>query len=83
MTKNVLDQLAKDTAPKNFSEFRLGMVLAALYNEMNQNEADFDPDVYDNMMEMAPEVLEYWRVKYEPEISAAGDQASKSLGDRE
>lgn len=79
MTKNVLDQLAEDTAPKNFSEFELGMVLAALYYEMTQDEKNFDPVVYDNMMEMAPHVLEYWRVKYADEIAAAG----KSLGDRE
>lgn len=83
MTKNVLDQLAKDTAPKNFSEFELGMVLSALHYEMTQDEKNFDPVVYDNMMEMAPHVLEYWRVKYGPEIAAAGEQAGKSLSDRE
>lgn len=80
MSKSIIDQLAEDIAPKNFSEFRLGMVLAALHNEMNQNDSDFDPIVFDNMMEMTPEVLEYWRVKYAEEIRAAGE-ACKSSGD--
>lgn len=77
MSKSVIDQLAEDTAPKNFSEFELGMVLAALFNEMNQDENDFDPVVYDNMMEKAPQALEYWRVKYADEINAAGEQTRK------
>jgi hypothetical protein len=79
MSKSVIDQLSEDTAPKNFSEFELGMVLAALYNEMNQDENDFDPVVYDNMMEKAPQALEYWRVKYADEISSAGKQAREGI----
>lgn len=81
MSKSVIDQLAEDTAPKNFSEFELGMVLAALYYEMSQDENDFDPEIYDNMMEKAPQVLEYWRVKYAEEIRAAGQAARQSLSD--
>lgn len=69
MSKSAIDQLAEDTAPKNFSEFELGLVLLALTNEMNQSEKDFDPEVFDNMMRKAPEVLEYWRNKYAEEIS--------------
>lgn len=83
MSKSVIDQLAEDTAPKNFSEFELGLVLAALTNEMNQDEKDFDPEVYDNMMNKAPQVLEYWRIKYGPEIEALGFQFSKSVGSGE
>jgi len=79
MSKSTIDKLAQDTAPKNFSEFELGMVLAALVYEMNQDENDFDPEIYDNMMAKAPQVLEYWRVKYAEEIIAAG-QACQSPG---
>ena len=56
------------------------MVLAALFYEMNQDENDFDPIVFDNMMEKAPQVLKYWRVKYADEITDAGEQARKSVG---
>lgn len=83
MSKSVIDQLAADTAPKNFSEFELGLVLAALTYEMNQDESNFDPEVYDNMMYKAPQVLKYWRVKYGPEIEALGFQFSKSVSDGE
>ncbi len=83
MSKSIIDQLAADTAPKNFSEFELGLVLAALTYEMDQNENDFDPVVYDNMVNKAPQVLEYWRIKYGPEIEALGLQFSESISDGE
>jgi len=83
MSKSVIDQLAEDTAPKNFSEFELGLVLAALTYEMDQDEDNFDPLVYDNMMEKAPHVLKYWRKKYGPELDALGYKFSESSSDRE
>jgi len=78
MTENVLDKLAKDTAPRNFEEFELGMTLAALILEMEQDE-DFDPDAFDALVEKAPVCLKYWREKYSEEIIAAGNAARKSL----
>lgn len=83
MTEKVLDQMAKDTAPKNFSEFELGLVLAALINEMDQDENEFDPEIYDNMINKAPQVLEYWRRKYADEIAIVGSTVGESIGDGE
>lgn len=76
MSKSVIDQLAEDTAPKNFSEFELGLTLLAVYNEMNQELGDFNPEAYDNMMDKIPEVLEYWRKKYGPELEALRSELS-------
>lgn len=81
MTENVLKRLAKDTAPRNFAEFELGMTLAALIIEMEQDE-DFDPVTFDALVEKAPEVLKYWREKYSEEIDAAGKAARESLDNR-
>lgn len=83
MSKSVIDQLAADTAPKNFSEFELGLVLIALYNELSQKEKDRDPVVISNMMNKVPDVVEYWREKYGEEIDDLGTQASQSAGNRE
>lgn len=79
MSKSIIDQLAEDTAPKNFSEFELGMTLAALIVEMDQDVNEFDPETFDALVEMAPKKLEYWRVKYADEIIAAGEQARESF----
>lgn len=78
MAKSIIDQLAEDTAPKNFSEFELGMVLAALVNEINQECDDFDPQIFDSMVAKAPEVLEYWRKKYADEINLFGKTGKSS-----
>lgn len=81
MTEKILDQLGKDTAPRNFEEFELGMTFAALILEMEQDE-DFDPTTFDALVEKAPKVLEYWRAKYANEIVAAGNAARKSFNNR-
>ena len=83
MSKSVIDQLSADTAPKNFSEFELGLVLIALHNELSRKEKDRDPVVIDNMMNKVPSVVEYWRVKYGDEVEDLGAEASQSAGDRE
>lgn len=83
MSKSVIDQLAADTAPKNYSEFELGLVLIALHNELSQKEKDRDPVVIDNMMNKVPSVVKYWREKYGEEVDVLGSQTSQSAGDRE
>ena len=86
MSKSKIDEMAEDTAPKNFSEFYLGMVLMALHEEMSQDDEDFDPFIYDTLMEKIPHALEYWRKKYKDEYEIAvgkTDSARKSVGNGE
>lgn len=84
MSKSIIDQLAADTAPKNFSEFYLGMVLMALHEEMSQDDDEFDPSIYDTLMDRIPHALEYWRIKYADEYEAAvSETARKSVGNGE
>lgn len=83
MSKSMIDKMAEDIAPKNFSEFELGLVLAALTYEMDQDENDFDHEVYDNMMKKAPQVLKYWRAKYADEIQVVGATEHESISDGE
>jgi hypothetical protein len=81
--EDILANLAKDTAPKNFDEFYLGMVLLGLYEELMRDEDDFDPVAYDNMLDRAPEVLATWEKKYNEEYNIAVGKASESTGNGE
>lgn len=79
----ILAKMAKDTAPKNFDEFYLGMILLGLYSELIRDEDDFDPLAYDNMLDETPEALAYWKEKYAEEYNIAVGETSKSAGDGE
>jgi hypothetical protein len=81
--ENILDNLAEDTAPRNADEFYLGMYLAALLDAMDQDVNEFDPDVFDSLLENGAVALEYWRDKYGEEIIAAGKAARQGLGNGE
>lgn len=83
MKNNILDQLAKDTAPNNADEFYLGMNAAALIDMLLYVDADeVDPTTFDAIVQGLKESLGYWRVKYSEEIIVAGDEARKSLDNR-
>lgn len=79
--EDILAKLAKDTAPKNFEEFHLGMILLGLYTMLVMDEDDFDPEAYDNLLDMTPEALVYWKEKYAEEYKLTIGKTSESAGD--
>ncbi len=81
---SVLKELMNGAATNNMDEFELGMTLAALIQLLNDDVHDFEPEVFDFLVDVkAPQVLEYWRAKYKDEIIEAGNAARESASDGE
>lgn len=83
MTDDIIKKMEKDIAPKNLDEFYLGMFLAAIVNMMYEDDDEFDPKLFDELLENAETALDYWRNKYEDETYAVVGKTRQGPSRRE
>ncbi len=67
MTDKIIEQMSKDIAPKNMDEFYMGLMLQGILSMMALEDEEFDPELFDDLLESGRESLEYWMVKYKYE----------------